>query len=101
MKDDVSKMTSSFYLRISGTVQGVFFRASAKKKADALGVLGWIRNTGDHCVESKVSGKKDAVLDFIEWCKTGPVLASVTEVIVQACEDQHMDDFVIADTEVT
>ncbi len=98
MKNKLPSDFQSFHLRISGKVQGVFFRASAKRKADALGVRGWIRNTEDDGVESKVSGEVAAVSEFIEWCKKGPALAVVTEVLVEPCADPPMDKFTILDT---
>ncbi|MBA2745027.1 MAG: acylphosphatase [Flavisolibacter sp.] len=65
---------------IKGKVQGVFFRASAKKKADALHAGGWIRNTVDGDVEAFVSGSEAAVQAFANWCKTGPAGAFVADV---------------------
>jgi acylphosphatase len=51
----------------SGNVQGVFLRANAKKKADELGVKGWIRNLPDGRVEMVAEGKN--VQQLIEFCK--------------------------------
>ncbi len=67
-------------LKISGKVQGVFFRASAKEVADGCTVFGWIRNTRDNKVEALVTGEECNLEMFIEWCKEGPKRAIVTGV---------------------
>lgn len=68
---------------VSGLVQGVFFRDSTQKKAQALGVLGWVKNLPDDRVEAVFEGKKDAVRDLIEWAKKGPDSARVDSVEVK------------------
>lgn len=70
------------HLLISGKVQGVFYRVSAKKIADQLGVKGWIRNTPDGNVEALVQGDDDIVNRFIAWCHKGPDGAQVSSVQV-------------------
>lgn len=71
------------HLLISGRVQGVFFRATTKEEARARGLTGWVRNTGDGRVEAEVQGSSDAVDQLIEECRTGPPMASVTDVEVE------------------
>jgi acylphosphatase len=67
---------------IKGKVQGVFFRASAKKLAEHLALKGWVKNTRNGDVEAIVTGNQNAVMEFIEWCRHGPREAVVKEVIV-------------------
>jgi acylphosphatase len=69
-------------LLIKGKVQGVFFRASAKKIAEELALRGWVKNTHNGDVEAMVTGNENAVLQFIKWCHKGPREAVVKEVIV-------------------
>jgi len=83
------------HLLVKGKVQGVFYRASAKKIARELVLKGWIKNTDDGNVESIVSGEPEAVDKFIEWCKKGPQLASITEVIVTPGGDELKETFKI------
>ena len=68
--------------RIRGTVQGVYFRASARNTARELGLTGWVRNVADGSVESLVSGPEDAVEQFAVWLWRGPEGATVTKVEV-------------------
>jgi acylphosphatase len=67
-------------LRISGKVQGVFFRESARVEASRLGLTGWVRNRSDGTVEAVVEGEPDPLEDFIRWCHRGPTQARVTGV---------------------
>lgn len=62
---------------ISGRVQGVWFRASTKTKAEALGLSGWVRNLEDGRVEVMASGEKTALLQLASWLQRGPELAQV------------------------
>jgi acylphosphatase len=64
-------------LRISGTVQGVFFRQSTQQKARELNICGWVRNTDDGCVELEAEGEEDALKEFTAWCQQGPARAIV------------------------
>jgi acylphosphatase len=61
-------------------VQGVFFRAEARARAEALGVAGWIRNADDGTVEAVFEGEDDQVSSLVEWCRHGPAGARVDEV---------------------
>ncbi|MBC8172381.1 MAG: acylphosphatase [Chitinophagales bacterium] len=67
-------------IKITGQVQGVFYRASAKQIADALDINGWIRNNADGSVLAYVSGEEKSVTKFIEWCWQGPQNAIVSNV---------------------
>jgi acylphosphatase len=82
-------------LLIKGKVQGVFYRASAKEQADALGVTGWVRNTREGAVEVVASGSTEAVDQFVRWCRTGPKSAKVLMVDVQVMPDQSFHSFKI------
>ena len=65
---------------VSGRVQGVFFRDSARREAEALGVAGWARNLPDGRVEVVAEGAEPAVEQMIRWCGAGPPRATVTNV---------------------
>jgi acylphosphatase len=74
------------HLIISGLVQGVFYRASARSVANKLGLKGWVKNRYDGKVEAVVEGKRDDVQKFINWCHQGPPGARVTSVEVEWSE---------------
>lgn len=65
---------------VRGRVQGVWFRESCRREAEALGVHGWIRNRGDGAVEAVFEGAADAVRELVAWCEIGPPRAHVEKV---------------------
>lgn len=71
------------HLRITGRVQGVYYRASMVEQAQALCVTGWVRNRRDGSVEALVCGAPDAVQALIDWAQRGPVMARVDAVEVR------------------
>ena len=81
--------------RIRGTVQGVYFRASARNKARELGLTGWVRNVADGSVESLVTGSEQAVDQFTDWLWQGPEGATVAHVEAAAEADMTFDGFEI------
>lgn len=71
------------HLWIAGRVQGVFFRATTSAEARARGLTGWVRNAADGRVEAEVQGVPSAVDEFIDECRAGPFLATVTDIDVE------------------
>ncbi|OGD85396.1 acylphosphatase [Candidatus Curtissbacteria bacterium RIFCSPLOWO2_01_FULL_41_18] len=81
-------------IKIFGSVQGVFFRRSAKLEAEKLGIVGWVKNDGNGSVEAMAQGERDKVDEFIKWCKKGPPFAKVEKVEVKwLSESQDFDRF--------
>jgi acylphosphatase len=76
-------MKKSAHVIISGRVQGVWFRANTKQKAEKLGLTGWVRNTNDGCVEAVFEGEERQLEEMIKWCNKGPSLANVKKVEVK------------------
>ena len=85
----------SYHLSIKGRVQRVFYRESAKREANRLGVTGWVKNKPDGSVELLACGTEDTVQKLVEWCKTGPPLAKVTEVTITEVELQSFTTFTV------
>jgi acylphosphatase len=67
---------------VRGYVQGVGFRANCARRAEALGVTGWVRNLWDGSVEALFEGDAAAVDRLIDWCRAGPSRSDVTGVEV-------------------
>ena len=65
---------------VSGRVQGVWFRESCRREADAWGLAGWVRNRPDGKVEAAFEGPPEAVKALVTWCATGPPQARVVRV---------------------
>jgi len=95
----ISRMPSARIARrclVSGRVQGVYYRASARQRAHAAGIAGHARNLPDGRVEVLACGEEQAVLRFIEWLWIGPAAAKVTEVTceeVALAEHEHPEGF--------
>lgn len=75
-------MMKACTLRVSGRVQGVFFRTSAKEVADQLGICGIVRNEPDGTVFVVAEGDEMALERFIAWCKKGPPRAQVVTFVM-------------------
>ncbi len=69
-------------IRITGVVQGVWFRQSTADEARRLGVSGTVRNAVDGAVEAEAEGEREAVEALLRWCRRGPPAARVEEVEV-------------------
>ncbi len=74
------------HLRVSGRVQGVFFRAWTREQADSLGLSGWVRNCADGSVEAEVHGELEAVDELVGRLRKGPPAAMVTGLEVEEVE---------------
>jgi acylphosphatase len=83
---------------IQGRVQGVGFRASAKRASGAFPKLrGFIRNLPDGSVEAVFAGEQLAVLSMVTWCKSGPPAARIVSVDIQEqALDPSLKPFAIA-----
>jgi acylphosphatase len=64
-------------VKISGRVQGVFFRSSCADRADGLGLSGWVRNASDGAVEAVFEGGDAEIEAMLAWCRRGPPHANV------------------------
>jgi len=67
---------------VSGRVQGVFFRDSARREAQREGLGGSALNHHDGRVEVILEGDEAAVDRVIAWCSAGPDHANVDSVDV-------------------
>ena len=84
LSDDRSDGVSPVAARVfvSGRVQGVGFRESARRAALAREVVGWVRNLADGRVEALFEGAPLAVRAMVAWCEDGPMFARVDAVEV-------------------
>ncbi len=69
-------------IRITGLVQGVWFRQSTLQTANHFGVNGWVKNLPDGSVAVVLEGEKSAVQAVINWCRQGPEPARVEDLQV-------------------
>lgn len=69
-------------LRVTGLVQGVFYRQATANEAARLGVAGQARNLVDGSVEVVAEGPRPSVLALVAFCRVGPPFARVASVDV-------------------
>lgn len=76
-------------LVVRGLVQGVWFRESMRREAEALAVTGWVRNRADGSVEAVVQGTPAAVEAITRWARRGPEQARVDAVEADEAEGRY------------
>ena len=74
-------------------MQGVFFRDSTRRRAEALGVAGWVTNRPDGAVEAVFEGDPDAVESMVRYTGVGPGHAQVTDLEVTEEEPEGLAGF--------
>jgi acylphosphatase len=65
---------------VSGRVQGVGFRFTARDEAQGLGLRGWVRNCQSGEVEIVAEGREDVLRMLVAWAHLGPPAAHVSRV---------------------
>ncbi len=86
-------MKQTLKFKLSGRVQGVFFRVSTKQQADSLGLGGWVRNCEDGSVEGMASGAAEQLNTFRSWLERGPKMAQVQSLKTELCDYQIFAGF--------
>lgn len=79
-------MQKACKIRVYGRVQGVWFRAYTQRKAEELGIKGFVRNEADGSVYIEAEGEEQALQAFVEWCYEGSPLAKVERVEIAPLE---------------
>lgn len=79
--------------RVTGRVQGVFFRAATAEQARRLQLRGWAKNLQDGSVEVVAAGDARAVAELIGWLWSGPPAAEVDGVAVEEWQEPVADGF--------
>jgi acylphosphatase len=88
-------MIKALSIRVSGSVQGVFFRASTQERASSLGIHGFVRNEPDGSVYIEAEGDESKLEIFRDWCSHGPSRATVERIEVQEKEVKGLSGFEI------
>jgi len=78
-----------------GRVQGVFFRDTVRRRAEAAGVAGWVTNRDDGAVEAVFEGEAGRVEELVELCRSGPGRAEVSDLDVADEPVEGLDGFEI------
>ena len=83
------------HLIIKGIVQGINFRYNTKRKAESLGLTGWIKNNPDNSVEAVFEGPDKLIEEIIEFCKKGTIGSRVTDVKITQEPVKNLKEFEI------
>lgn len=68
---------------VTGVVQGVYYRASARREGALRGLRGWVTNESDGSVSLRLQGDPGAVESMLDWCRVGPPAARVSRLTVR------------------
>jgi acylphosphatase len=65
---------------VHGRVQGVSFRYYTQRRADELGLTGYVRNLWNGTVEVVAEGRREVLEELLAFLHVGPRAAFVTQV---------------------
>jgi acylphosphatase len=80
-------------VRVTGRVQGVWFRGWTQEQARARGLSGWVRNAPDGSVAALISGPGEKVAEMVAALHDGPPLAQVDRVETHPAEPPDAPGF--------
>jgi acylphosphatase len=83
------------HVRVSGRVQGVYYRAYTKSQASEMGIKGWVRNIPGGGVEAVLEGDREKVGELLRLMKAGPSGAMVSGLEISELKCKGYDDFKI------
>ncbi len=84
-----------YNIRITGRVQGVGFRYSARSVARYYNIKGFVRNEPDGSVYLEAEGNDEDMKEFIQWCHTGPGGGWINDTIISEGAVRNFDSFEI------
>lgn len=79
-------MIIHYTILVTGKVQGVFYRASTRQKAEELNIKGFAQNLPNGNVLIEAEGEEEQLIKLVAWCRQGPARANVSEVKVERGE---------------
>ncbi len=88
-------MSLCVHVRVSGMVQGVFYRAFTKDKAKGLKINGWVRNIPGGGVEAVLEGERQKIGELLAMMKKGPAGSMVSGLELSEIRCKGYDDFKI------
>lgn len=88
-------MLQTISIKVTGKVQGVFYRQATKETAIDSGITGEVKNMPDGSVHIIATGNEDQLRNLVEWCRTGPKRAMVTDVRAEKISFKSFTSFSI------
>lgn len=81
------------WVRITGEVQGVWYRGWTCEEATRRGLNGWVRNRKDGSVEALFAGPVYTVMEMVAACRGGPPAANVRYIESEIAEIPNLNGF--------
>ncbi|HUD11002.1 MAG TPA: acylphosphatase [Candidatus Saccharimonadia bacterium] len=82
-------------IRVTGRVQGVLFRAEARKTAAKLGLSGYAHNLPDGSVAIEAEGPERDLKKYLDWCHVGSPQSHIESVTFRRVEANGKTGFAI------
>ena len=79
---DEDQELESWLVRVTGRVQGIGYRQACLRRAQELGITGWVRNRMDGSVEAMLQGSPEQLADMCGWLRDGMPAALVDDLEV-------------------
>ena len=76
-------MTLHYNIKVTGRVQGVWFRKYTQEAARSYGVNGFVENSSDGSVHVEAEGSTAQLDLFLKWLNKGSPMSRVDRVIHQ------------------
>ena len=76
-------MYARVHIVVEGLVQGVGFRWFVQRRAEAMGVKGWVQNLYNGNVELEAEADRSLLEELIKEVKVGPRSAQVTNMRIE------------------
>jgi len=83
------------HVRVSGRVQGVYYRNFTQSQARELGIKGWVRNVPGGGVEAILEGERQKVGELLKLMKAGPSGAMVSSMELSELKCRGFENFEI------
>ena len=88
-------MLKHYNIKVTGEVQGVWYRKSTQQKAAELEIKGFVKNQPDWSVYIEAEGNESQLKALLDWCAKGPEHATVEKVTWEEKELEFFKDFMI------
>jgi len=85
----------SLHAVVHGDVQGVGFRYHVQRRAEEMGLAGWVRNRPDGSVEVVAEGGRATLGRLLELLSKGPGLADVDRVDAEWGKETGLKGFTV------
>ncbi len=94
-KNSITLNRENRALKVTGRVQGVYYRATICQIANEMNLTGYVMNMPDWSVLIEVEGARDQLNEFRMLCEKGTVSSVVNEIVVVTGEVKGYTDFKI------